>query len=237
MARKTFISYKYSESQEIRNKILEALGEDATYYKGETADSPNQTDNKTETIKKNLKDMIFDTSVTIVVISPNMVDSKWIDWEIEYSLKEITRGERTSKSNGILGVIARDFGSYEWFKTIKHQYDGCSIAYYETSKTYKVINKNRFNLKKKVYTCSNCKSVDEFKGCYISFVQENDFLNNPQKYIENAYTKSQDIDKYEIVKEVSPKEEKSFSDLHLQQKPSNIQHDAQRILYLRQLFL
>ena len=35
MARKTFISYKYSESRELRDRIIKSLGDDATYYKGE----------------------------------------------------------------------------------------------------------------------------------------------------------------------------------------------------------
>lgn len=30
---KTFVSYKYSESQDLRDKIIEVLGDDATYYK------------------------------------------------------------------------------------------------------------------------------------------------------------------------------------------------------------
>lgn len=34
MARKTFISYKYSDAKEVRNRIIKALGEDAAYYKG-----------------------------------------------------------------------------------------------------------------------------------------------------------------------------------------------------------
>lgn len=72
MAHKTFISYKYSEAQSLRDDIIEALGEDATYYKGETSDSPDLTDTSTENIKKNLRDMMYDTSVSIVIISPNM---------------------------------------------------------------------------------------------------------------------------------------------------------------------
>ena len=36
-----------------------------------------------------------------------MKQSNWIDWEIEYSLKEITREDRTSRSNGIVGVIQK----------------------------------------------------------------------------------------------------------------------------------
>mgnify|MGYP004513180377 FL=1 len=81
---KTFISYKYSEAQQLRDDIIKAMGEKATYYKGETSDSPDLTDTSTKNVKKHLCDMMYDTSVTIVIISPHMKESKWIDWEIEY---------------------------------------------------------------------------------------------------------------------------------------------------------
>lgn len=54
------------------------------YYQGETADSPDLNDDKTDTIKRKLTDMMYGTSVTIVVLSPNLKRSKWVDWEIEY---------------------------------------------------------------------------------------------------------------------------------------------------------
>jgi len=107
MAHKTFISYKYSEAQDLRDKIIEALGEDATYYQGETSESPDLTDTSTDNISRVLRDMIYDTSVMIVIISPNMKQSKWIDWEIEYSLKEINRETRKSKTNGVVGVVMK----------------------------------------------------------------------------------------------------------------------------------
>lgn len=44
MAHKTFISYKYSEARTLRDKIIDAMGEDASYYQGETSDSPDLTD-------------------------------------------------------------------------------------------------------------------------------------------------------------------------------------------------
>lgn len=96
MARETFIAYKYSEAQDLRDEIIRQLGDDASYYQGETADSPDLTDTSVENIKENLKDMIFGTSVTIVIVSPNLKSSKWVDWEIEYSLKEYKRGTTTS---------------------------------------------------------------------------------------------------------------------------------------------
>jgi len=118
MARETFISYKYSEARGLRDKIIDKLGKDAEYYRGETADSPNLVTTSVENIKNNLKDMIYGTSVTIVIISPNMIKSDWIEWEIEYSLKEISRDGRASKTNGILGVIMKVNGNYDWILII-----------------------------------------------------------------------------------------------------------------------
>ena len=43
MARETFIAYKYSEAQDLRDEIIEKLGADASYYQGETAESPDMT--------------------------------------------------------------------------------------------------------------------------------------------------------------------------------------------------
>ena len=153
MGHKTFISYKYSEAQDLRDRIIESLGDDATYYKGETSESPDLTNTSTENIKKNLKNMMYDTSVTIVIISPNMTKSKWIDWEIEYCLKSITRKERTSHTNGVVGVIMKYNGGYSWIKTVTNNDDGCLSSSYDESKMYTIINENRFNQEPKVYSC------------------------------------------------------------------------------------
>jgi hypothetical protein len=191
MAHKTFISYKYSEAQQLRDDIIKALGDDATYYQGETSESPDLTDTSTENIKNNLKDMMYSTSVTIVIISPNMKQSKWIDWEIEYCLKNITRQDRTSQTNGIVGVITKVNGGYNWLKTTVKNDDGCTSSSYDESKLYNIVIKNRFNQSPKQYSCNTCKTVSALSGSYIAFVGEDDFLNNPQKYIDNAYNKSE----------------------------------------------
>lgn len=202
MARKTFISYKYSEAQGLRDAILKALGSDASYYQGENSDSPDLTDTSTENIKKNLTDMIHGTSVTIVVISPNLKGSKWIDWEIEYSLKEVKRADTTSRTNGVVGVVMKVNGSYDWIFGSKEYSDGCTSRTIEDSKLYTVINENRYNLKKKKYSCDQCKTVDILSASYISLIEEDDFLENPTKYIENASDKSSSIDDFKITKMV-----------------------------------
>jgi hypothetical protein len=201
MAHKTFISYKYSEARDLRDRIIGALRSDAAYYRGETSESPDITDTSTENIKRVLTNQIFGTSVTIVVVSPNMTLSNWINWEIEYSLKAISRGDTTSHSNGIVGVIMRVNGGYGWIRSANVNRDGCNSIWYNSHMLYTIINNNRFNQEPKKYCCENCGTVDALTGSYISLVTEDDFLSNPVKYIENAYDKSRNVNNYRLCKQ------------------------------------
>lgn len=201
MARKTFISYKYSDARGLRDRIIAALGDDATYYKGEDGYSDDLSSFKAETIKEYLKDMLFDTTVTIVAISPEMLQSKWIDWEIEYSLREYTRNGISSSTNGVVGVIMNDWsGETGWIKTNHSNADGCRSVSYDESKLFRIINNNRFNQTPKEYACETCGTVDALNGSYISLVDEDDFLSNPSKYIDNAFEKSRNLWNYDLCK-------------------------------------
>ncbi|WP_342417579.1 TIR domain-containing protein [Paenibacillus sp. FSL R10-2782] len=198
MAYKTFISYKYSEAGELRNRIIESLGEDVKYYQGETSESPDFSDQTTDYIKDKLKDMIYSTSVTIVVISPNIKNSNWIDWEIEYSLKQIKRGDRKSGTNGVLGVVMKYSGDYSWLRPRSTNHDGHTAIQTNNEYLYDIIVNNRFNQDPKEYTCEVCGNIDTLKGSYISLVNEEDFFMNPNKYIDNAYEKSKKLQNYKI---------------------------------------
>ncbi len=183
MAHKTFISYKYSESRELRDKIIKALGKDTTYYKGENVDSKDMTDYKRETIRKNLADMMYDTSVTIVILSPDMRKSEWIGWEVSYCLKKIKRKDRTSQRNGVVAVIKKVNGSYSWFK-----YSEGNSTKYHMEKIQNIVAKNHFNSNPPQKVDG---SYDWLNGSYITFVEEDNFLYNLTKYIDNAYEKSE----------------------------------------------
>ena len=104
----------------------------------------------------------------IVIVSPNLKQSQWIDWEIEYSLKEITHEDKASRANGIICVIQKNGGSYEWLCSDNSYDDGCTSRIIDSSLLYKIINDNRFNLLDKQYSCSDCKTVDRLTGSYIS---------------------------------------------------------------------
>ncbi len=201
MAHKTFISYKYSEARNLRDRIIESLGADAIYYQGETSDSPDLSDTSTENIKKNLTDMMYDTSVTIVIVSPHMKNSNWIDGEIEYSLKNISRKNRKSHTNGVVGVIQKVNGNYSWLEEPGTNCHGIPVVSYHSEKLYEIINKNMFNSNPPRWHCSQCKTYDSLTGSYISLIEEDAFLYNPSKYIDNAYDKSEnDASGYIITK-------------------------------------
>ena len=195
MARKTFISYKYSDvvenkSDNLREKIIKRLGDDAKFYRGENGYTKDLSSYTASFIKKTLKDMMYDTSVTIVILSPNMKLSQWIEWEIEYSLREVTRNDRTSHPNGIVAVVQKQplyFNSdgYAWLK----RWDGK----WDETRLFSVLRGNRDN--KKIYapvTLSNH---------YVDIVTEDDFLRDPSRYIEEAFHKSQCTDCYYLVKQ------------------------------------
>lgn len=201
MAKKTFISYKYDEAQELRNRILVKLGEDAKYYRGETSNSPDLSDSTTERIKEYLKDMIFSTSVTIVIISPRMISSKWIDWEIEYSLHNYKRGDITSSSNGVVAVIMNINGSTDWLKIHSINTHGLYKVQFRNEYLFPIISRNHYNSNPPLKHCNDCNTYDSLNGSYITMVDENEFLNYPYYYINNAYDKSKQLSNYILKKE------------------------------------
>ena len=106
MGKKIFVSYKYADSdvrkitndyfhtdtvRDYVNKLEEKIGK-SDIYKGESDDNDlsQLTD---DSIWNQLKQKIYDSSITIVLISPNMKTlwksekDQWIPQEISYSLK------------------------------------------------------------------------------------------------------------------------------------------------------
>lgn len=106
MARKTFISYKYSDAVQARDAILNAMSNEyEKYYCGEDEESRALTDCSDDTIKRILSDKLYGTSVTILLVSEHMCESDWVKWEIEYSLRRETREGIQSQPNIIIPII------------------------------------------------------------------------------------------------------------------------------------
>lgn len=188
MGRKVFVSYKYKDYnvkmlpgvagvtwpcdyvEYIENNILS----DDDIYKGEKSGEDISSWSE-DAIWNHLKDKIYDSTITIVLISPNMKErgkwqrSQWIPWEISFSVRETTRNNRTSHRNAVLAVILPDQkGSYD---------------YYDQGDLFPILKSN-------------------IENGYIYAVTWNDFLKYPQAYISIAFDHKDDTPSYKIIKSV-----------------------------------
>ncbi len=225
MARKIFVSYKYGDSSvqhipryreydptTVRHYVdlLQAhIDANDHINKGED-DGEDMSGFKDDTIASNLRDKIYDSSVTIVLISKNMRDAsiaeenQWIPWEIAYSLREKTREDRTSATNAMLAVVIPDENaSYEYFV----QPIGCTHCgsiRWRQDLLFKVLGSNMFNRKQpKTMMCPNgvCGVLHTGNDhSYIYPVKWSDFISNINWYLNHAVAINQNINDYELVK-------------------------------------
>lgn len=227
MGKKIFISYKYADDQ-VKNLVL---GENSTVrdyvdefekkvdssddiFKVES-EGEDLSDLSDDTIWESLKDRIYDSSVTIVFISPGMKETgkkdrdQWIPWEVSYSLKETSRKSKkgdaiTSHSNAMLAVVLPDENnSYTYYLESKSCCSGGCTTHH-TNRLFTIVKKNKFNRTKNASkrTCDNDNTIWTGTCSYIEAVKWSDFITDYQKYVNFAVDRQDHIDEYDICKEV-----------------------------------
>lgn len=227
VGKKIFVSYKYAddkvnniksnENSTVRDyidefeKILDSADD---IFKGES-DGENLSELSDDTIWKTLKDRIYDSSVTIVFISPGMRESgknerdQWIPWEVSYSLKETSRKNKsgesvTSRSNAMLAVVLPDGdNSYTYYFESKSCCNGGCTTHH-TDKLFTIVKKNKFNRTENASkrTCDNNSTIWAGTSSYIEAVKWSNFIADYQKYIKSAFDRRDHIDEYDICKEI-----------------------------------
>lgn len=228
MGKKVFISYKYGDSgvepldwvnngatllsgykettaRHYVDELQELLGED-NINKGEK-DGEDLSGFSEETIASSLRDKIFDSSITVVLISPNMKNTwepeneQWIPWEISYSLKRYTREGRTSDSNGVLAVVLPDVnGSYEYF--IEHKVCCCcNYNLLKADRLFGILRDNMFNVKEpNEVDCNSGKILMRGHSSYISSVKWENFIKDTEKYLDIAAEIRDNRENYNVIK-------------------------------------
>lgn len=225
---KIFISFKFKDSnvyqlksdieeiwfpttvRDYVNKIEKYFEmETDNIYKGER-DNEDLSMFSRDEIWNKLKDRIFDSSVTIVLISPNMKEnraekSQWIPWEISFSLKETTRNDRTSHSNALLAVVLPDRNnSYSYFMYDRNcSGTTCHCTHYETQKLFTILRENMFNAVNPIINfCENSSNIYYGDHSYFEIIDWNSFCYNPEFFIERAIQKQKKISEFIPSKEV-----------------------------------
>ncbi|MCX8743898.1 TIR domain-containing protein [Snodgrassella sp. B3882] len=204
MSKKIFISYKYGDTQVARlnslysweltkvrdyvdllQKQLEKQGDHIN--KGEN-DNESLAHFKDETIQSRLADKIYDSTVTIVLVSKGMNElwcsekDQWIPWEIAYSLRTKTRFDRTSKTNAIFAIKLPDENN-------SYDYD---------PKLFNII-KNNMNNRNYSYP-SDYQS--DLLNSYIFYVRWDCFIKNINYHIDLSLEIWRNRDKYVISKSI-----------------------------------
>lgn len=229
MGHKIFVSYKYADSNVKKigddwwvtdtvrtyvDKLEEYISETSDHiYKGEK-DGEDLSKLTEETIWSKLKDRIYDSTLTIIMISPGMKElfipdkDQWIPWEISYSLKEISRKNIngtpvTSSSNALLAIVLPDRqGSYSYY-TYKKTCCTSGCRQLKTNTLFNIMRANMFNQKQpNSTTCDDGSVVYYGDSCYITSVKWDDFVDQPEEYIAKAYEIQKNIDGYDITKDV-----------------------------------
>ena len=214
MARNVFVSYKYADENvqhlyghlptKVRHYVDEVeklLDEDDQIYYGEH-DGEDLSEWNEEQIWEELKDRIYPTTCTIVLISPNMKEpnrydkSQWIPWEVSYSIRETVRNDRKSHRNSILAVVLPDKnGNYDYAIKSNHCCSsGCST--YIRDWMFTIIKENMFNLKyPQINKCEQKAIVWYGEFNYILMVRWDYFVNHVSDLIERAERIKEDYEK------------------------------------------
>lgn len=217
MGRKIFITYKYGDTnvraltdifytkaRDYVTALQAKIDKEDHINKGEL-DGESLEHFEDEAIASSLRDKIYDSSITIVLISPTMKTTEpekdqWIPWEISYSLKEHSRNGRTSLSNALLAVVLPDmWGNYNYFMTSNA---ACNSITYHIDRLFSILAKNMFNIKNSVTRECNGTTIHEGHHSYAHIVKWDDFIKNINYYLDVATTINGNIDNYNIVKTI-----------------------------------
>ena len=184
------------------DELAEELKKNGNVYMGEGNDE-DLTGYSDDYIYRHLKDKIYPTSITIVLISPNMKvsgrydKSQWIPWEIFYSIYQANRNDRVSHTNAILAIVLPDQnGNYSYM--IEHKTccpSGCRLLH--TDKLFTILGENMFNQKEP--NRMNCVRDEKvFRGfcSYIPMVKWCDFIQNMETHFMHAEFTRKNIEDY-----------------------------------------
>jgi hypothetical protein len=225
--RKIFISYKYGDTNvqalpdftgpyeltTARHYVdaLQALLDYTDHINKGEKDQESLGEFKDSTIATKLKGKIYDSTMTIVLMSPNMKDyacaedDQWIPWEVAMSLRELTREGRVSGTNAMMAIALPDiYGQYD-YAVVDNTCATCHCRTWHTNNFFGIIQRNMFNRKKPNFSgCSAHYPYDPpqigANHSYIYPVKWGDFVQAVDFHIGIASSIHEEIENFELSK-------------------------------------
>lgn len=204
MGRNVFISFRFSDGVNYKEELSDCF--DKNKYIINYSENKDRSKMPEETIKKYLYKKLKKTSVTIIILTPDAVSykkdicDKYDDWlydELRYSLED----REDNRTNAVVAVYTKDTAQYLYTETT-HKCSGCNkdSRVKNIKKFDNLVRKNMMNIKKskKKNQCDNI--YDSLEDSYCSLIEFDEFKNNIYKYIENAISKRNRKEDFDIVK-------------------------------------
>lgn len=202
MATKVFISFRFSDGKEIKDELVDLFDESTEVInRSEDVDRSQMSE---DTIQEYLYEKLKDTSVTIVLLTPEAVSYRknWIgnydDWlydEHRYSLED----RKNNRTNGVVAVYTDDAKDMI-LESSSHYCSHCQET--KSCRTLKFFDnlarKNMLNIKQS-YKKNLCNDLyDDSHDSYISLVSLEEFKQDHTKYIDNAKDKRDRLHEFNI---------------------------------------
>lgn len=206
MGTKVFISFRFDDGNNLKQELVDLF--DSSTEVINRSENENRSGMTEETIQKYLYNKLKDTSVTIVLLTPNAVDYKknifnqyddWLYDELRYSLEDRV----DNRTNGVVAVYTDDSVG-KILKSDTHTCSNCG----ENSNCSIILNfdnlvrKNLCNVKDE-YKNNMCKNIYDIENdSYITLVHIDEFKKNFSRYIDGAKEKRKRINEFCISKKM-----------------------------------
>lgn len=204
MTRRVFISFRFSDGIQYKRALDDLFDSSVEVINcSEDVDRSNMSE---ATIRSHLYKKLSDTSVTIILLTPNALNYEkdisgiiddWTYDEVRYSLEDRTN----NRTNGLVAVYVPEIQDTLLSKHICSKCSkGCTIS--SIPDREHLFRKNMMNIKGAYasHVCNEKGIFDFDKDSYCSLISWNDFVGNYGSYIDKAADKRDRRNEFDIVK-------------------------------------
>lgn len=204
MARKVFISFRFSDGADLKEDLERLFdGDTHAINRSESEDRSKMTD---DTIQKYLYSLLRETSITIAILTPNAINYKkdvygeyddWLYDEMRYSLED----REFNRTNGVIALYTDETKS-DLIGNLTHKCSHCndtkiirSILEFDN-----LIRKNVMNVKDE-HKHNKCVDLyDSDLDSYISLIHIDEFKKDVKKYLDICTNKRERVDQFKLIK-------------------------------------